>query len=65
MSNKQILINEIETLPADFIDEVFRFVSFIKKYKSKTEMSDITLLSEQSLAKEWLLPEEDIAWQDL
>jgi len=27
--------------------------------------SDITLASERVLAKDWLLPEEDVAWQNL
>ena len=26
---------------------------------------DITLASERSLAKDWLLPEEDVAWRNL
>ena len=30
-----------------------------------TEIPDTALLSEKSLAKEWLSPEEDEAWKDL
>jgi hypothetical protein len=65
MINKQILIKEIETLPSDFIDEVYRYVSFLKYCKEKIKLDEITLASEPSLAKDWLLPEEDVAWVNL
>ncbi|MCL2081301.1 MAG: DUF2281 domain-containing protein [Oscillospiraceae bacterium] len=63
MSGKQFLIREIESLPPNIIDEVCRYISFLK---FKTALpDDITLASEQSLAKDWLLPEEDAAWANL
>ena len=31
----------------------------------QTIFNEITLASETALAKDWLLPEEDIAWADL
>ncbi len=33
--------------------------------KTKEIISEITLISENSLANEWLTPEEDEAWKDL
>ncbi|GHV43433.1 hypothetical protein FACS1894187_25730 [Synergistales bacterium] len=32
---------------------------------SESRIDDITLASEEALAKDWLLPEEDAAWKDL
>ena len=32
---------------------------------TENRVKDVTLASEKSLAKDWLLPEEDAAWQDL
>jgi hypothetical protein len=64
MSSKQVLVNEIETLPPNIVDEILHYALFLKLHKSKV-VNDITLASERSLAKDWLLPEEDIAWGDL
>jgi len=63
MSSKQALINEINLLSPNVVDEVYRYVSFLK-FKAILP-DDITLASEQSLAKDWLLPEEDAAWANL
>ncbi|MCL1866756.1 MAG: DUF2281 domain-containing protein [Oscillospiraceae bacterium] len=62
MANKQVLINEIETLPAGCIDEILRYVRLLKRFAVNR---DITLASEDSLARDWLLPEEDSAWAGL
>ena len=61
MPTKQLLLNEIETLSQDIINEVYHYVTYLKQMK----ISDITLVSENSLAKDWLLPDEDKAWRDL
>ncbi|MCL2593823.1 MAG: DUF2281 domain-containing protein [Defluviitaleaceae bacterium] len=63
MSEKQLLIKEIESLPNKFVTEVYKYISFLK-YSDK-KIDDITLISENALAKEWLLPEEDEVWADL
>ena len=66
MTDKQVLIREIETLPPQIIAEVFDYVSFLKlRNIQDRRMADITLASEKSLAKEWLLPEEDSTWANL
>ena len=57
------LVKELEHVPEPLLDEVMDFVQFIKlKHAEKLENA---LLSEASLAKTWLSPEEDEAWQDL
>ena len=63
MTNKQVLIREIEALPPQIIEEVYNYVSFLKI--QKINVADITVASEKSLAKDWLLPEEDLVWADL
>jgi hypothetical protein len=63
MTDKKNLIKEIETLPPHIIDEIYTFVGYLKLKMSKAD--DITLASERTLAKDWLLPEEDAAWASL
>lgn len=43
---------------------IAEFVEFIKQ-KQEINISETTLLSESSLAKDWLTEEEDNAWQNL
>jgi hypothetical protein len=43
---------------------VLDFVLFLKA-KIAREKLDMAMMSESSLAKDWLKPEEDEAWQDL
>jgi hypothetical protein len=64
MSKKEILISEIEQVPESYLDEVLDFVHFLKA-KIIKEKTDTAIASESSLRKDWLLPEEDEAWQGL
>jgi hypothetical protein len=64
MSTRELLINEIEKVPEPLLSEVLDFVHFLKA-KVVSEKLDITLMSESSLSKDWLKPEEDEAWQSL
>jgi hypothetical protein len=64
MSTKELLINEIEEVPEPFLTEVLDFVHFIKA-KIAREKLDVAIMSESSLGKDWLKPEEDEAWQRL
>ena len=59
-----MLHKEIDALPDKFADEVLEFVNFLKGKHLKEQM-ETTLLSESSLRKDWLSPEEDEAWQNL
>ncbi len=64
MSTKELLIREIEEVPEPLLSEVLDFVHFLKG-KAVREKLDITIMSESSLSKDWLKPEEDEAWQNL
>jgi hypothetical protein len=64
MSTKELLINEIEKAPEPILTEVLDFVHFLKA-KIVREKLDIAIVSESSLSKDWLKPEEDEAWQNL
>jgi len=64
MSTKELLINEIEQVPEPFLAEVLDFVLFLKA-RVLREKLDMAMMSESSLSKDWLIPEEDEAWQDL
>ena len=64
MSKKELLLSEIEQVPEPLLDEVLDFVHFLKT-KTIKERLDTAIASESSLKKDWLMPEEDEAWQDL
>jgi hypothetical protein len=64
MNTKDILLREIEQVPEFLLTEVLDFLQFIKA-KHLEQNTQISILSESSLAKDWLKPEEDEAWQDL
>ena len=69
MKDIDFIIREIDTLPPKVLKEVADYINYVKyKYRinDKTDKIDeITLASEESLAKDWLKPEEDVAWKDL
>jgi hypothetical protein len=58
---REQLAAEIATAPDDVLDEVLDFLLFLKSRASR----ETATASEQSLAKDWLRPEEDAAWADL
>lgn len=62
---REQLLQEIEKTPNSTLKEVLDFLLFIKSRELQQEQLEITLLSESSLAEDWLTPEEDEAWQHL
>lgn len=62
---KEQLLQEIEKTPDSTLKEVLDFLLFIKSRELQQEQVEISLLSEPSLAEDWLTPEEDEAWQHL
>ena len=64
MSNKEIILQEIEKVPEELLIEIIDFIRFLQ-HKAARGNFDTALVSESSLKKDWLLPEEDEAWQDL
>ena len=64
MTERAVLLKEIETLPAACLGEVTNFVEWIKQRKLP-QIPETMLLSEEALSKEWNTPEEDEAWANL
>lgn len=64
MSNRDLLVKEIEELTDDKLQVVIDFVQFLKS-KQRDEEMGITYVSEPALAKDWNKPEEDEAWSEL
>jgi len=61
-----MLIREIEQLPPQCVTEVYNFVSYIKvKQTQESNENNTHFASENVLARDWLLPEEDAAWANL
>ena len=61
MINKDNLFKELQNLPQNEMQEVYDFVLRLKQ----KEKNSALFLSESSLKKDWLSPEEDEAWKDL
>ena len=64
MGAKEILMQEIEEVPDTLVEEVIDFLKFLKR-KALQDKLGTAVASESTLKKDWLLPEEDAAWQDL
>jgi len=64
MDTKEQVIEEIKKMPYPLLIEVLDFLRFLRE-KSIRQKMETALLSEKSLRRDWLLPEEDEAWKDL
>ena len=64
MNTKELLINEIDEAPEPLLIEVLDFVHFMKTNRVREKL-DIAIMSESSLSKDWLKPEEEAAWKNL
>lgn len=64
LSIKELIYQEIEQVPEPILVEVLDFLQFLK-LKHLNDKLEVSILSESSLQKDWLKPEEDEAWQDL
>lgn len=71
---KQVVLNIPDNKYIAFINHIkskFSDIQIKEKESNAKDLSevdssfDLMLLSENSLAKDWLLPEEDEAWKDL
>ena len=62
METKQIITNLISQVPESKLHTILAFVKFILLEEENVNNS---LLSEPSLAKDWMSKEEDTAWQNL
>ena len=64
MTERTVLLQEIEALPSQYWSEVADFVGYLKQ-KMLKQSDETMLLSEAMLAKDWDTAEEDEAWKDL
>ena len=64
MNKKELIVREIERVPEPLLEEVLDFVRFLKTKRAQDKLG-VSILSESSLQKDWLRPEEDKAWRDL
>lgn len=64
MTNKQAILREVDEIPESLLDVLHDFVRFLK-HKAGQERLETAAMSETSLGKDWLRPEEDEAWSDL
>lgn len=64
MNTRDLIVKELDGLPALLQQEVFDFVRFLRM-KSDSETFNGLLASESVLARDWETPAEDAAWQDL
>lgn len=62
MSTQQMLESLISDAPEDKLNIILAFAEFVLLDGTDVNSS---LLSEPSLAKDWLTKEEDAAWEDL
>ena len=62
MSTKQLIENLISNAPEDKLDTILAFIKIVLYEDNAINNS---ILSEASLAKDWLSEEEDAAWQNL
>lgn len=64
MTTKELVQQEIEKMPDSYVEEVLDFVHFLQEKQIRENMYS-AIASESSLKKDWLLPEEEEAWQNL
>lgn len=63
-TDMELMLHEMEKLPPALRQQVLDFIRFLQQ-KATQERLETVLLSEETLARDWLRPEEDEAWQDL
>ena len=64
MTDRALLMKEIENLPSTCVGEVVDFVTWIKQ-RRLSQIPETMLMSEAVLSKDWDTPEEDEAWAGL
>ncbi|MBE9139744.1 DUF2281 domain-containing protein [Nodosilinea sp. LEGE 07088] len=64
MTVRDSILRELDKTPEDVLTMVLSFIQFLNSVQAQ-ETFETALLSESSLAKDWLLPEEEDAWQHL
>ncbi len=76
MTEKEAILNELEEIPEAMLGELHDFIRFLKQKasggaerdagdESTLDRLETAVISESSLGKDWLRPEEDEAWRYL
>jgi len=63
MSKREIISQELETLPEPDLDKLLAFLRAMREMRADSAAA--MLAAESCLAKDWLSPEEDSAWANL
>ena len=63
MEERELIAKEIENIAEPYLTEILDFINFLKA-KALEQKMELGLVSEASLKKDWLKPEEDEAWKD-
>jgi hypothetical protein len=63
MSKKEIIVQELQSVPEKDLDALLGFIHSLKS--GNAEDAAPAILAESSLRKDWLSPEEKSAWADL
>ncbi len=63
MSTREVIARELERLPEQDLEKLLGFLRSLKDAHAENAVP--TLAAESSLAKDWLMPEEDAAWASL
>ncbi len=58
------IITELNNFPEKLMDEVLDYINYLKGKLIKQDIKT-AIMSESSLKKDWLRPEEDKVWEDL
>jgi hypothetical protein len=64
MDTRELVLQKVEKLPEKYLERVLGFISLLERGRLN-EGLETAVLSESSLKKDWLRPEEDEAWKDL
>ena len=61
MGTKELVLRKINQMSEEDLSKVLAFISLLER----EDKNETAFLSESSLKKDWLRPEEDEAWKDL
>lgn len=62
---KEKIQEEIDDLPEQLLSEVADFIGYLRTKHYNQRCYDITMASQEILAKDWMKEEEEEAWGDL
>jgi hypothetical protein len=63
MSKREQIVKELDHLPEQDLDKLLEYLLMLRE--SHGEIAVPALAAESALAKDWLTPEEDAAWEGL